>query len=270
MPLSRRWATSTAVVAHDHHAGTGPQHEIGADLLTDAPQRGALEPHRATMLPRASSCAASAQVWGSVPYTAPVARPAGAPRRTSPDFRRLHVPRPAQEGGPLEVTFGSFENTWLWIVLAISLVALAFAWYLRAKVLAEPEGSDKDARDRDRDPGGAKAYLRRQFSTLGVFLGILTVALFFVLPVSDAVTTSLLGLSPELTIRFGRSLAFLPARRRGLDAHGVRGHVARGARQRAHRQRREGIWPAQGARSRSAPVGWPACSPSASACSARR
>ena len=48
----------------------------------------------------------------------------------------------AQEGGPLEVTFGSFENTWLWIVLAISLVALAFAWYLRAKVL-EGEGSDK-------------------------------------------------------------------------------------------------------------------------------
>ena len=31
----------------------------------------------------------------------------------------------AQEGGPLEVVFGSFENTWLWIVLAISLVALA-------------------------------------------------------------------------------------------------------------------------------------------------
>ena len=30
----------------------------------------------------------------------------------------------AQEGGPLEVTFGSFESTWLWIVLAISLVAL--------------------------------------------------------------------------------------------------------------------------------------------------
>ncbi len=62
----------------------------------------------------------------------------------------------AQEGGPLEVTFGSFENTWLWIVLAISLVALAFAWYLRAKVLAEPEGSDKMRRSPPRSRKGRR------------------------------------------------------------------------------------------------------------------
>ena len=115
----------------------------------------------------------------------------------------------AQEGGPLEVSFGSFENTWLWIVLAVSLVALAFAWYLRARVLSEPEGTDKMREIATAVQEGAKAYLNRQFSTLGVFLGILTVALFFVLPVSDAVTTSLLGLSPELSIRVGRSVAFL-------------------------------------------------------------
>ena len=33
----------------------------------------------------------------------------------------------AQEGGPLEVVFGSFENTALWVILGISLVALVFA-----------------------------------------------------------------------------------------------------------------------------------------------
>jgi len=115
----------------------------------------------------------------------------------------------AQEGGPLEVTFGSFESTWLWIVLAISLVALAFAWYLRAKVLAEGEGSEKMREIATAIQEGAKAYLRRQFSTLGIFLGILTVVLFFALPVSDAVTTTLLGMSPELSIRVGRSIAFL-------------------------------------------------------------
>ena len=38
----------------------------------------------------------------------------------------------AQEGGPLEVIFGSFENTVALGVLGISLVALVFAWYLCA------------------------------------------------------------------------------------------------------------------------------------------
>ena len=115
----------------------------------------------------------------------------------------------AQEGGPLEVTFTSFENTWLWIVLAISLVALVFAWYLRARVLAEPEGTPKMREIATSIQEGAKAYLSRQFRTLGIFLGLLTVVLFFLLPVSDAVTTSFLGLSATLSIRIGRSIAFL-------------------------------------------------------------
>ena len=33
----------------------------------------------------------------------------------------------AQEDGPLEVVFGSFENTMLWVVLGVSFVALLFA-----------------------------------------------------------------------------------------------------------------------------------------------
>ena len=63
-----------------------------------------------------------------------------------------------------------------------------------------------------------------QFSTLWVFLGILTVALFFVLPVSDLVTTLVARLSPELDPF--RPVVGVPARRRCLDAHGVCGHVA--------------------------------------------
>ena len=56
-------------------------------------------------------------------------------------------------------------------------MALAFAWYLRAKVLAEPEGSDTMREIATAIQEGAKAYLSRQFSTLGIFLGILTVVL---------------------------------------------------------------------------------------------
>ncbi len=115
----------------------------------------------------------------------------------------------AQEDGPLEVVFGSFENTMLWMVLGISLVALLFAWYLVKAVLSEPEGTEKMREIAKSIQEGAKAYLSRQFRTLGVFLAILAVALFFVLPVSDSVTTSLLGMSPSLSIRVGRSLAFL-------------------------------------------------------------
>jgi len=115
----------------------------------------------------------------------------------------------AQEDGPLEVVFGSFEDTMLWVVLGISLVALLFAWYLVKAVLAAPEGTEKMKEIARSIQEGAKAYLSRQFRTLGIFLGILTVALFFVLPVSDTVTTELLGMSASLSIRIGRSIAFL-------------------------------------------------------------
>ena len=50
---------------------------------------------------------------------------------------------------------------------------------------------------------GATAYLRRQFRTVAVFLGVLAVVLFFILPVPDNAVHS------DLFIRFGRSFAFI-------------------------------------------------------------
>jgi hypothetical protein len=44
----------------------------------------------------------------------------------------------AQEGGPIDAVFGSFEKTALWVIFAISLAALAFAWYLVKEVLSAP------------------------------------------------------------------------------------------------------------------------------------
>src|SRR5881296_14365 len=110
----------------------------------------------------------------------------------------------AQEGGlGSQVIFKSFENTSLWVIFAISLVALLFAGYLRREVLAAPEGTEKMKTIARAIQEGAKAYLNRQFRTVGVFLGILTVALFFVLPVPKDVTHG------HLYIRFGRSIAFI-------------------------------------------------------------
>jgi len=109
----------------------------------------------------------------------------------------------AQEGGPIEAVFGSFENNSLWLILVISLVALVFAYYLVREVLAASEGTPKMQEIAMAIQVGASAYLRRQFSTLGIFLALLTVLLFFVLPVPENAAHS------EFSIRFGRSLAFI-------------------------------------------------------------
>ena len=109
----------------------------------------------------------------------------------------------AQESGPLQVIFTSKETTYLWVIFVISLVALAFAYYLVREVLAASEGTEKMKEIARAIQEGAKAYLSRQFRTLGIFLAILTVVLFFILPApSDAVHS-------ELSIKLGRSLAFI-------------------------------------------------------------
>src|SRR5919204_1409051 len=109
----------------------------------------------------------------------------------------------AQEGGSINAVFRSFEDTSLWLILGISLLALAFAYYLRREVLAAPEGTPKMVEIAKAIQKGAAAYLNRQFRTVGLFMGILVVLLFFVLPVPKNAAHS------DFVIRFGRSLAFL-------------------------------------------------------------
>jgi K(+)-stimulated pyrophosphate-energized sodium pump len=110
----------------------------------------------------------------------------------------------AQEGGlGGGVTFKSFEDASLWVIFVISLLALAFAGYLRREVLAAPEGTEKMKSIARAIQEGAKAYLNRQFKTVGVFMGLLTVALFFILPVPKDATHS------DNYIRLGRSIAFI-------------------------------------------------------------
>jgi K(+)-stimulated pyrophosphate-energized sodium pump len=109
----------------------------------------------------------------------------------------------AQEGGPIQADFGSFETNSLWIILLISLSALVFAYYLVREVLGAEEGTEKMKEIARAIQVGAKAYLNRQFRTVAVFIGLLTVVLFFALPVSDA------AIRGEAFIRFGRSLAFI-------------------------------------------------------------
>ena len=96
----------------------------------------------------------------------------------------------------------SFENLSLWVILAVALVALVYAYRLVNGVLAKDEGTEKMQEISLAIREGANAYLTRQFRTLAVFVLILTVILF-PLEVGDP-----LNFSP-LTIRIARSLAFL-------------------------------------------------------------
>ena len=109
----------------------------------------------------------------------------------------------AQESGPIQAVFGSFEDTFLWVTMGVSLLALVFAYYLVREVLAAPEGTEKMKEIARAIQEGAKAYLSRQFRTLAVFLGLLTVVLFFILPAPENAVHS------EFSIKFGRSVAFI-------------------------------------------------------------
>jgi K(+)-stimulated pyrophosphate-energized sodium pump len=83
-----------------------------------------------------------------------------------------------------------------YVVLGISLAALAIAWVLRGQVLAASEGTAKMIEIAEAVQEGAAAYLKRQFTTLSYFVGIVFF-LLFALP------------AESLSIKIGRSLFFL-------------------------------------------------------------
>ena len=83
----------------------------------------------------------------------------------------------------------------VYIILAISLGALAVAWALRAQVLAADEGTEKMREIAGAVQEGAAAYLARQFRTLSYFVAIVFVLLF--------------ALPGDADIRIGRSVFFL-------------------------------------------------------------
>ncbi|CAN5148054.1 sodium-translocating pyrophosphatase [soil metagenome] len=113
------------------------------------------------------------------------------------------MPLLAQEGARIDAIFRTFETNALWVILVISLLALAVAYYFSREVLRAPEGTEKMKEIARAIQVGSRAYLNRQFRTLGVFLALLTVVLYFVLPAKASPEHS------ELAIRLGRSIAFI-------------------------------------------------------------
>jgi len=85
--------------------------------------------------------------------------------------------------------------TYAYIVLGISLAALAIAYGLRAQVLAASDGTAKMREIAEAVQEGAAAFLSRQFRTLSYFVAIVFFLLF--------------ALPGDADIRIGRSIFFL-------------------------------------------------------------
>ena len=109
----------------------------------------------------------------------------------------------AAGGETTSVVFHSFENSALWLIVLLAIGALVFAAFLRRSVLAAPEGTDKMKEISRAIQEGSAAYLNRQLRTVAVFVALLAVLIFFLLPVPAHAVHS------DFTLRFGRSMAFI-------------------------------------------------------------
>src|SRR5919106_988150 len=96
----------------------------------------------------------------------------------------------AQEAGRIEAVFGAFEDRALLVILAISMLALVVAYLLGRGVRAAPEGPDRMRTIARAIQVGSRAYLNRQFRTVGLFLLILVVVLYFALPAESTAQNS--------------------------------------------------------------------------------
>ena len=85
--------------------------------------------------------------------------------------------------------------TLVYLVLGVSLVALAIALALRAQVLSASDGTEKMKEIASAVQEGAAAYLARQFRTLSFFVVIVFVLLF--------------ALPGDTNVKIGRSIFFL-------------------------------------------------------------
>jgi len=108
-----------------------------------------------------------------------------------------------------------FEQIALYTVLAIAVLGLLYALFLRVQVLREPKGSAEMQKVWNAIRIGADAYLRRQLRSILPFIGILAAVLFlsvYIVPPTEEATQRFSSLSQDslrLTIGLGRSLAFV-------------------------------------------------------------
>jgi K(+)-stimulated pyrophosphate-energized sodium pump len=108
-----------------------------------------------------------------------------------------------------------FEQTALYGVLAVAILGLAYALFLRRQILREDRGTAKMQEVWGAIRDGADSYLRRQLRSVLPLVAVLTVALFlsvYIVPPSPEALERFASLPREripLVIGIGRALAFV-------------------------------------------------------------
>ena len=111
-----------------------------------------------------------------------------------------------------------FEQNAIWLVLAMSLVGLGYAIFLRNQILGEDKGTEKMQEVWGWIKSGANAYLNRQVRGIVPLIAVLTVALFLSVYIVPPTTEAMehfakLGIDDAgrvtLLVAFARAIAFV-------------------------------------------------------------
>ncbi len=108
-----------------------------------------------------------------------------------------------------------FETIAIWSVLAVAILGLVYAFFLRSQILREDKGTPAMIAVWDSIRLGSDAYLSRQLRSILPFIGILTVALFlsvYIVPPSIEAMERFEGMDENtirLVVGFGRAISFV-------------------------------------------------------------
>ncbi len=101
----------------------------------------------------------------------------------------------------------------VWVVLAISLLGIGYAFFIRSQILAQDTGTPKMREVWGFIKTGANAYLSQQFRTISILIVILTFVLaasvFIIPPTTEAIERFGSKEAATLWVAIGRAVAFL-------------------------------------------------------------
>src|SRR5262249_33788792 len=105
----------------------------------------------------------------------------------------------------------AFEQGAVLVVLAISILGIVYAFFLRSQILSQDKGTPRMQEVWGWIKAGANAYLSRQFRTIIILIGILTFVLaasvLIIPPTAEA--TEVFGAGATAWVAVGRAIAFL-------------------------------------------------------------
>ncbi|MDW8406933.1 MAG: sodium-translocating pyrophosphatase [Anaerolineae bacterium] len=104
-----------------------------------------------------------------------------------------------------------FERLVPWLVIAVAIISLLYAWFLRTLVMKKDKGTEKMQQVWNAIREGADAYLNRQLRTILPLIGVLAIALFlsvYVAPPSLE-AREMFHDNATIIVAIGRTIAFI-------------------------------------------------------------